>query len=128
MIFSQICSFLDSQVATAPLASQACRRLWSGFRPATMNSYRRMFQLFLAFLVVVDLSLPGVSSIDILAFMEYLAQSGMSSDHITNHITAMRFMCIVYGVNTLPFRDKKNPLFIKSLNRSFAPRISMVNR
>ena len=78
--------------------------------------------------MVVDLSLPGVSSIDILAFMEYLAQSGMSPDHITNHITAVRSMCIIYGVNTLPFRDQRIPLFIKSLklNCSFVPRMSML--
>ena len=62
--------------------------------------------------MVVDLSLPGVSFIDILAFMEYLAQSGMSPDHITNHITAVRSMCIIYGVNTLPFRDQRIPLII----------------
>ena len=35
-------------------------------------------------------------------------QSGMSQDHITNHITAVRSMCIVYGVNTLPFREQMN--------------------
>ena len=87
-----------------------------------------MFQLFLAFLVVVDLSLPGVTSMDILAFMEYLVQSGMSPDHITNHLTAARSMCIVYGVNTIPFRDQRIPLFTKSLkiNRPFAPKLSLL--
>ena len=60
--------------------------------------------------------------------MEYLAQSGMSPEHITNHITAVRSMYIIYGCNTLPFRDQRIPLFIKSLklNRSFAPKISIV--
>ena len=84
--------------------------------------------MFLAFLVVVDLSLPGVTFMDILAFMEYLAQSGMSPDHITNHITAIRSMCIVYGVNTLPFRDHRIPLFVKSLklNHTFAPIIPVI--
>ena len=106
----------------APLASQACRRLWSGFRLATLNSYQRMFKLFLAFLVV------EVSLLDILAFMEYLAQSGMSPDHITNHITATRSMCIVYGCNTLSFRDQRIPLFIRSLKltRYFSPKLPMI--
>ena len=128
MIFSHMSCVLDPQVATAPLAAQACKRLWTGFRPATLASYGRMFQLFLAFLVVVDLSLPGVTSMDILAFMEYLAQSGMSPDHITNHITAIRSMCIVYGINTIPFRDHRIPLFIKSLklNRAFAPHVPLI--
>ena len=87
-----------------------------------------MFQLFLAFLVVVDLSLPAISSLDVLAFMEYLAQSGMSPDNITNHITAIRSMSIIYGLDTTPFRDQRVPLFVKSLkiNRPLAPVVKIV--
>ena len=87
-----------------------------------------MFQLFIAFLVVVDLSLPGISTMDVLAFMEYLAQSGMSPDNITNHITDIRSMSIVYGIDTTPFRDKKIPLFIKSLkiNCPLAPVVKIL--
>ena len=95
---------------TAPLATQACRRLCFGFRPNILASYERMFQLFLAFLLVVDL--PRISSLDVLAFMEYLAQSGMSPDNITNHITGIRSMSIIYGFNTAPFRDQRIPLFV----------------
>ena len=69
----------------------------------------------MAFLVVVDLSLPRISTLDVLAFMEYQAQSGMSPDNITNHITGIRSMSIVYGIDTTPFRDQRIPLFIKSL-------------
>ena len=73
--------------------------------------------------MVVDQSLPEVSSLDVLAFMEYLAQSGMSPDNITNHITGIRSMSIMYGINTAPFRDQRIPLCVKSLkiNRSLAP-------
>ena len=87
-----------------------------------------MFQLFLAFLVVVDLSLPAISSLDVLAFMEYLAQSGMSPDNITNHITAIRSISIIYGLDTAPFRDQRITLFIKSLkiNRPLAPAVKLV--
>ena len=86
-----------------------------------------MFNLFLAFLVLRVLSLPWVSSLDVLVLMEYLSKSGMSLDHITSHITAVRSLCIVYGY-TLPFRDQRIPLFIKSLKltRSFIPKIPIV--
>ena len=62
-----------------------------------------------------------------MAFMEYLAQSGNSPEHITNHIIAVGSLCLIYG-NTLPFRDQRIPLFIKSLklNRSFVPKVSIV--
>ena len=129
MIFRHISlCFSDSQAATAPLATQACRRLHFGFRPNTLASYERMFQLFLAFLVVVDLSLPGISTMDVLAFMEYLTQSGMSPDNITNHITGIRSMSIVYGIDTTPFRDQRIPLFTKSLkvNRPLAPVVKIL--
>ena len=44
-----------ARAATASLATQAFQRLWAGFRPATLASYERMFHLFMAFLVVLDL-------------------------------------------------------------------------
>ena len=93
-----------------------------------MAFYERMFHLFLAFLVVAGLSLPGVSSLDILAFMEYLAQAGMSPDNVTNHLTAARSMFIIYGYNTAPFRDQRIPLFIKSLkiNRPITPKLQLL--
>ena len=115
-------------MVTTLLATQACRKMRFGFRPTTLDSYERMFQLFLAFWKVVDPSLPGISSLDVLAFMEYLAQSGMSPDNITNHITGIRSMCIIHGANTSPFRDQRIPLFIKSLkiNRLLTPVVHMI--
>ena len=60
--------------------------------------------------------------------MEYLAQSGISPDNITNHLTAVRSMFIVYGYNTAPFRDQRIPLFIKSLKiqRPFTPKLQLL--
>ena len=57
---------------------------------------------------------------DILAFMQYLSDSGMSPDNIVNHLTAIRSLC---GCDTTPFRDQRLPLFVKSLkiNRNFQP-------
>ena len=78
--------------------------------------------------MVVDLSLPEITALDVLAFMEYLAQSGLSPDNITNHITGTRSMSIIYGLNTVPFRDQRIPLFVKSLkiNRFLAPVVKLV--
>ena len=82
-----------------------------------------MFNTFLGFLVALDLSLYLISTINILAFMEYLAQNGMSPDHIVNYLTAIRSLCIIYNCDTTPFRDQRLLLFIKSLeiNRQFNP-------
>ena len=108
---------------TAPLASQAYARLWNGFRPSTIAAYRRMLVLFISFLVAVGLFLPQVDTLDILAFMEYLLQAGMTAANITNHLTAIRSCCIIYNIGTAPFRDNRLPLFIKSIkiNRPLQP-------
>ena len=77
---------------------------------------RKCFSCSWLSLVAVDLSLPGISALDILAFMEYLAHSDMSPDHSTNHLTAIRSMCIVYDCNTIPFRNQWIPLFFTILS------------
>ena len=62
-----------------------------------------MFITFLGFLVAMDLSLSLLSTMDILAFMEYLHHNGISPDHIVNHLTAIRSLCIIYNCDTTPF-------------------------
>ena len=113
---------------TAPLASQSCQRLCLGFRPSTLAAYKQMFQLFMSFLVALGLSLPQISTLDLFTFMEYLLQSGMSASNITNHLTAIRSMCIIYNCNKIPFRDDRIPLFIKAvkLNRPLQPKLHFV--
>ena len=125
MIFSHASYCVsDPEAVTASLASQAYERIWNGFRSSTQAAYRRMFALFLSFLVAVGLSLPQADTLDILAFMEYLLQAGMTAANITNHLTAIRSCCIIYNIDTAAFRDNNRiPLFIKSIkiNRSLQP-------
>ena len=87
-----------------------------------------MFNLFLSFLVALGLSLPSISTLDLLAFMEYLLQAGMSASNISNHLTAIRSMCIIYDCDTSSFRDKRIPLFIKAVkcNRPLQPSLPFV--
>ena len=112
--------FLDPGVVTASLASRALDRLWQDFRPATLLAYKRLFGLILAFLVALDLSLPQITTLDVLAFMEYLLQSGISAANITNHITAVKSLLMIYNGDASVFRDHRIPLFIK-INRPLNP-------
>ena len=122
MIFSTVFIFCS------PLASKACQRLWLGFRLFTLASYKRMFQLFLSFLVVLGLSLPQITTLDLLAFMEYLLQSGMNTSNANDRFTAIGSMCIIYNCNTSPFRNNRIPLFIKAvkINRPLQPNLSFL--
>ena len=65
--------------------------------------------------MAVGLSLPQVDTLGILAFMEYLLQAGMTSANITKHLTAIGSCCIIYNIDTAPFRDNRLPLFIKAI-------------
>ena len=86
-----------------------------GFRPATLVAYQRMFTDFMGLLILADLWLPQVSPSDVLAFMEFLLQVSCSASNITNYLIAIKSMCIVYGCDTTPLRDRRILLFIKSL-------------
>ena len=80
------------------------------------------------FLVVLGLSLPQIATLDILVFVEYLIQAGMSAFNVSNLLTAIRSMCIVYQYDTSAFRDNRIPLFIKSakLNRPIQPKFNFL--
>ena len=115
MLCSTFIYVSDPGAATASLANRDIGRLWQSFRPSTLLAYKQMFALFSSFLVALDLSLPQVSSLDVLAFMEYLLQSGMSAANTTNDLTAIRSMLIIYNCDFSAFRDHRIPLFIKSV-------------
>ena len=87
-----------------------------------------MFADFLAFLVVLQLMWPQVSTLWVLAFMEHLHGHGMSPSNINNYMTAIRSMCIIYDQDTAFMRDQRIPLFIKGLtiNRPLQPFLPMV--
>ena len=63
----------------ASLASDALGRLKNGFRPATLTAYSRMFRDFLAFLLSAGLHFSQVTTIILLAFMEFLHKNGLSN-------------------------------------------------
>ena len=101
LLYYMVC-FVDAGLATASLSTKAFPRLRAGFRPATLVSYDRMFRLFMTFLVVLGLSL---TTLEVLAFIEYLLQNCMSSTNIAHHIAVIRALLIIYNCDTAPFRD-----------------------
>ena len=105
----------------APLAQHASARLITGFRPATLNNYLRMFKLFLAFLITYDIATDQVNTITILSYMEFLCNSHMSASNISNHLAGIRTMYIVHGLSTTPFKDERLALYLKALRLNAQP-------
>ena len=93
-------------------AASALERLKTGFRPATWLQYNRMFAQFIVFLEIEKMPILQVNTIALLSFMEFCYQSGLSQANISNDLSAIRAMFIVYGLNTEPFKDHRLPLFV----------------
>ena len=118
---------LDIPPGAVQLATSAAARLASGFRPATLRQYTRMWKDFLAFQVAAGLLTYQVTPI-LLAYLEFLATCQLSESNISNNIAALRALHVIHGLPTSPFKDEIIPLFIKSLKltKSFAPKVSPV--
>ena len=66
----------------AQLATSAVDKLISGFRPATLRQYRRIWSDFVAFQVAAGLNIHLL-----LAFLEFLNHNGISASQLQNHLT-----------------------------------------
>ena len=87
-----------------------------------------MFRLFLGFLVVAGLTIHQVTVTILLAFMESLVDQSFSVSNIVNYMAGIRSNFIIYGLDTLPFRDERIYLFQKSLKytRKLVPKGTFV--
>ena len=110
------------------MAHAATHRMFQRFRPSTQTTYVRMFRDFLIFLLVAGIHLHQVTTITLLAFMEFLVANQMSQSNIANYIASIRAIRIAYGLNTSPFQDHRLPLVLKSLriNAPLKPKNSSV--
>ena len=110
------------------LSTSACARLHAAFRPATYMAYTHMFSDFIAFLVVAGLCLPQVSTLQVLAFMEFLYLNHFSPSNIANYLAGIKAMFIIYHLDHSVFSDNRIQLYLKSLkiNRPFQPHIPQI--
>ena len=114
MKFKTIYTFVFQIHWAWQLATSAADRL-SGFRPSTLRQYRRMWSDFLAFHVAAGLLPCQVTVQMLLSFLEFLHHNAISPGQISNYLTALRALHIVYGLHTSAFKDERLPWFLKSL-------------
>ena len=64
----------------------------------------------------------------LLAYLEFLATCQLSESNISKNIAALRALHVIHGLSTLPFKDERILLFIKSLKltKPFASKVSPV--
>ena len=108
------------------LAMTAVDKHMSGFHPSTLRQYRRVWSDFFAFQMAAGLLSYQVKVHLFLGFLEYLNHNGVACSQLQNHLTAIRALHILHGLDTSAFRDERLGLFVKALKiqAPFNPRIS----
>ena len=91
---------------TSQLATTARHRLQMAFRPATARTYGCMFADFLGF---------QVNHFILIMFMQFLSENGLTAVNIANYMAGIRAQCIIYDIDTTPFRHDQIQLFSKAL-------------
>ena len=91
------------------------------FRPFTESQYNSMFRLFLAFLTFMNIHVSKLSSLTIIAYLQFLDSNHISSNAMANHLSASKAKMSIFGLSTSYFQDQRITYFQKSvtLHRPF---------
>ena len=80
------------------LAGKASSRLHRAFRPKTSRAYCAMFKVFVAFCVLMGVSLRHLSLEILLAFLECLLANDVSVVVLCNYLSAIKAQCIMCNI------------------------------
>ena len=111
----QLLCFVSEDIALSLLSTKAASRTHAAFRPKTRQAYVRMFRIFLAFCICMDVSVARVDVKVILSFLECLICNKFSIAMISNYVSAIKACFVFYD---LPFHILDHPkikYFQKSL-------------
>ena len=102
----QLLCFVSDNVALSSLSKKAASRTHAAFRPKTRQAYFRMFKIFLAFCICMDVSVARVDVKVILSFLECLICNKCSVAMISNYLSAIKACFVLYD---LPFHILDHP-------------------
>ena len=97
------------------LATGARRRLQQAFRPKTQACYNMLFRTFVAFCVVLQLSLNDIKIDQVLAYLEYLTKNGVSFHMLANHVSAAKAQFAIRGLDHKVWSHDTVKYFLKSI-------------
>ena len=102
----QLLWFVSNSVALKSLSEKAATRTQAAFRPKTRQTYFRMFRIFLAFCICMDVSVARVDVKVILSFLQCLICNKCSVAMISNYVSALKACFVLYD---LPFHILDHP-------------------
>ena len=103
--------FVVGRGALSQLSLDASVRLKMAFRPKTSQCYRMLFRTFVAFCIVMKISVLHVDSKCILSFMECLVKQRTSVHMLSNYISAIKAMFVVFHLDYRVLEDPKIKYF-----------------
>ena len=129
-IYNAFCFTGNPIVST--LLKAANNRVHSAMRPSTQMAYQRYFNIFLMFIVFVQVEVQDVDTNVILAFLEFLHFNKFSPHVILNTVSAVKSRLQAYGVCVRHWSDPRVTYFTKSLQhtkqfKAYLPQIIDVN-
>ena len=96
----QLLCFVSDNVALSSLSEKAANRTHAAFRPKRRQAYFRMFRIFLAFCICMDVSVARVDVKVILLFLECLICNECSVAMISNYVFCHFTSWIIQRLNT----------------------------
>ena len=112
----QILYFVFSDnAALTEYARKASVRTKAAFRPRTVRCYNMLFRSFVAFCMIMHVDLSNVSVSEALSCLEFLVENAVTVNMISNHVSAIKAMSIMYDVPYVSWDHPKIKYFTKSL-------------
>ena len=85
-----------------------------GLLPRTARAYASAFNLFMAFTVYMDLSVPW-QEVAVVAFLEFLVRSSLSAASLQNYLSALRHYFEMYNWSVTALQARRTLLLVKSV-------------
>lgn len=113
-LLSSISVLSDISPQLRHLAKRAMDTLQQSLQPRTQMAYQQQFRLYLAFnWFVGNSNLQDVYAL--LAFMQYLLDSGISGNTISNYISAIKCSMAMFAIDTKIFDDLRVSKMLKAI-------------
>ena len=94
---------------------RATTRVQQALRPKTARCYDLLFRNFVGFCVCNKINIIYITIDEIMAYMEYLVENGVSVNMVANNISAIRAKFVMYGLPHDLLHHPRIQYFIKSL-------------
>ena len=93
---NSILYFVVGSIALQALSEKAASRTQAAYRPKSTKAYTRMFKVFLAICIYMEVALKYVNIKVILSFLECLASNDCTRSLLANYLSAIMASFVLY--------------------------------